>query len=233
MARVATTRTERVYARMRADILAGRLLPGSRLPFAELCARYGASMGVLREGLSRLVEQGLVLAEPQQGFRVTEVSAEDLADLTAARCDVEGLALRHAVEHGDLAWESRVVAAHHTLERTPQSAPDDPDLMNEDWAAAHAAYHAALWDGCPNRRLRAIAASLRDAAELYRRWSGPLGHDGDRDVPGEHRELLDAVLARDADRAVAALSAHIHHTTRVLLDAAGSDDGSEAAAAAE
>jgi DNA-binding GntR family transcriptional regulator len=58
----APTRGEGVYARLRGDILAGHLQPGSRLPFAKLCARYGTSVGVLREGLSRLVEQGLVHA---------------------------------------------------------------------------------------------------------------------------------------------------------------------------
>ena len=55
---------------MRSDILSGRLTPGAKLPFAELAARYGGSTSVIREGLTRLVEQGLVQAEPQHGFRV-------------------------------------------------------------------------------------------------------------------------------------------------------------------
>jgi len=174
-------------------------------------------MGVIREGLSRLVEQGLVQAEPQHGFRVTSLSIEDLGDLTDARCAIESLALRYAIEHGDLAWEAQLVAAHHQLDRTGQMDPDDPDLFNEEWTRAHAAYHEASVAGCPNKRLRAIAASLRDAAELYRRWSRPIGHDETRDVPGEHRALLEAALARDADRAVYALTTHIRHTTEVLL----------------
>ena len=52
-------RTAEVYARLRSDILAGRLPPGSRLPFAELGARYESSMSAIREGLQRLVEQGI------------------------------------------------------------------------------------------------------------------------------------------------------------------------------
>ena len=217
MARTSVTRTEALYTALRADILVGRLLPGSSLPFAVLCARYSASMGVIREGLSRLVEQGLVQAEPQHGFRVTSLSIDDLGDLTDARCAIESLALRLAIEHGDLAWEAQLVAAHHQLDRTGQMDPDDPDLFNEEWTRAHAAYHEASVAGCPNNRLRAIAASLRDAAELYRRWSRPIGHDETRDVPGEHRALLEAALARDADRAVYALTTHIRHTTEVLL----------------
>ncbi len=216
----ATTRTERAYAALRADILAGRFAPGERLPFAALCARYESSMGVLREGLSRLVEQGLVRAEPQQGYRVAPLSRDDLVELTEARVEVETLVLRQAVAHGDLAWESAVIAAHHTLTRTPQIDGDDPARLSEEWTAAHAAYHSAVLAGCPNGRLRGIAEGLRDSAELYRQWSGPLGHDEARDVAGEHRSILDAVLAREEDTAARALADHIGRTTLVLLDAA-------------
>ncbi len=94
MATAAPTRTEQVYARMRSDILAGHLTPGAKLPFAELVARYGGSTSVIREGLTRLVEQGLVQAEPQHGFRVVPLSISDLDDLTTARCELEGLVLR-------------------------------------------------------------------------------------------------------------------------------------------
>jgi DNA-binding GntR family transcriptional regulator len=105
------------------------------------------------------------------------------------------------------------------LERTPQQAADDPSRLSGSWTAAHAAYHHTLLAGCPNPRLLAVADSLRDAAELYRQWSVPLAH-AHRDIAGERRAILDAVLARDVDAAAAALAAHIHATTNVLLDQA-------------
>jgi DNA-binding GntR family transcriptional regulator len=223
----ARTRAEAVYRALRADILAGRVLPGSRLRFADLCTRYEASMSVLREGLSRLAEQGLVVSEPQHGFRVTPVSVEDLRDLTDARVAIEGLVLRRAMAEGDVAWESRLVAALHVMERTPMMSADDPDLFNEDWTAAHAAYHTALLDGCANERLRAVAAGLRDAAELYRRWSKLFDGGRSRDIPAEHRAIVAAVLARDADRAVALLAEHVSYTTEILLEAAAAQELSE------
>src|SRR5438270_5360420 len=70
----ARTRADRIYRQLRSDILTGRLSPGQRLPFAELCQHYDVSIGVLREVLPRLTEQGLVSAEPQIGFRVMSVS---------------------------------------------------------------------------------------------------------------------------------------------------------------
>ncbi len=220
----APTRGEDVYVRLRADILTGRLRPGSRLPFAELCTRYGTSVGVVREGLSRLCEQDLVVAEPQQGYRVKSVSAQDLQHLTDARVQIETLVLRSAITSADVAWESSVLAAHHTLARTPLQDPQDPQRMTEAWAAAHADYHARLLSGCPNPRLRAIALALRDSAELYRRWSVPIGHDNARDIASEHEELLAAALARDTERATGALTEHLQRTARVLLDVATDDD---------
>ena len=217
---MATTRTkaERVYELLRADILAGRLQPGSRLRYAELCDRYETSTGVLREAMLRLSEQGLVKGEPQQGFQVVDLSIEDLRDLTGARVVLESLALRSALADGDVEWESRILASHHRLSRTAQYNADDPDRLSDEWVAEHAEFHRALLDGCTNRRIKEVASSLRDSAELYRRWSLPLGKGADRDVAAEHDQLLQAVLDRDTDRAVQSLTNHITATSNILLD---------------
>lgn len=205
----ASTRSNAVFDQLRADLLAGRLEPGSKLKLAALGARYTASLSVVREALSRLAEQGLVVAHPQRGFSVVALSPEDLADLTATRIDVETLAARRSVERGDLAWEAALVAAHHTLARTP--------MVGEDWILAHQRFHQALVAGCGSPRLQAIAGGLRDAGELYRIWSRALAHDDDRDIAGEHGRLLSLAVARDAPGTAAALAAHIQHTTDALL----------------
>jgi DNA-binding GntR family transcriptional regulator len=212
------TKAERVYELLRGDILAGRLPPGARLRYAELCERYAASTGVLREAMLRLCEQGLVKGEPQQGFQVVGLSVEDLRDLTEARVVLETLVFRSALANGDIEWESGILAAHHRLARTPQHDIDDPDRLSDDWVTKHAAFHHALLDGCANQRLKEIARSLRDSAELYRQWSLPLGNGAERDISSEHDELLEAVLVRDADRAVESLPTHITRTSNMLLD---------------
>jgi DNA-binding GntR family transcriptional regulator len=220
----ARTRADRIYLQLRSDILTGRLSPGQRLPFADLCERYDVSIGVLREVLPRLTEQGLVSAEPQIGFRVMSISEEDLVQLTEARVAVETLVLRQSVEHGDLGWESAVLGAHHTLARTPtRTAAGD---VNEGWLAAHADYHEALLTASPNRRLFAIANRLRDEGELYRVWAHALPQAKGRDVTREHRRILDATLARDADRAVDELTAHIQRSTKILLAGRRAAEGS-------
>ncbi|MFC5063398.1 GntR family transcriptional regulator [Actinomycetospora atypica] len=213
------TRSETVHDRIRADILGGELRPGQRLKFPELSERYGVSTGAVREALLRLTARNLVSSEAHHGFRVTEVTSRGLADLTDTRAEIESLALRRAVEQGDLTWQGQVLAAHHTFERTPMGDPEHP---SEDWSVAHADFHTTLLAGCPNPRLRDLAASLRDEAELYRRWSRPPPGPGepgdDLAAHDDHRDLLDAVLARDAGRADAVLRRLIGMTATMVLD---------------
>ncbi|WP_199253406.1 GntR family transcriptional regulator [Mycolicibacterium mengxianglii] len=206
-----------VFDDLRSDILAGRLEPGSKLPFAALVTRFGCSVGAIREALQRLAEQGLVISEWQQGFRVTDISPEDLTDLTDARCEIEVLALRFAIKHASVEWEAQAVSAHHILDRTPMYDEADPDRLSDQWVEVHAAFHDALLQGCPNRRIRTVALSLRESAELYRRWSAPL-HDRERDIAAEHRAIIDAVVARDTDLASGLLCTHIRRTTDKLLE---------------
>ena len=99
--------TAETYQRLRADVLACRLVPGQRLSIVELSSSLSVSPGSVREALSRLTSEGFVIAEPQRGFRVAPISEADLRDLTFARVQIEGLCLRSSVAVGSVQWESR------------------------------------------------------------------------------------------------------------------------------
>ncbi|MCF2533253.1 GntR family transcriptional regulator [Yinghuangia soli] len=220
-----------VQTELRAQILAGVHPPGARLSPRALADRFEVSLSVVRESLSRLTEQGLVVAAPQLGFSVVSLDVADLVDLTKVRVLIETAALREAVEHADVEYEALVVGAHHRLARTPFLKDPATLTVTDEWAAAHALFHDALISASPSPRLRGLAASLRDRAELYRRWSGPLGsQDRTRDVACEHRDLMDAALDRDADRAAELLAAHINRTTDLLLAYAERAAAADAAA---
>jgi DNA-binding GntR family transcriptional regulator len=208
------TRTGEVYEALRADILNTRIEPGSKLKIAQLSNRFGVSLSVVREALTRLGEQRLVVANPQRGFSVVGLSVSDLDDLTSVRTQIESMALRDSIAHGGVAWEAEVVAALHRLERTEIYA--DPAHVNPDWLDLHRAYHHSLVAGGASTRLREIANTLRDNAELYRMWSRTWAHDVDRDLQAEHRGIMTAALSGDEEAAVAALSQHIARTTAAL-----------------
>jgi DNA-binding GntR family transcriptional regulator len=210
--------TQSAYEQLRADLLACRILPGSRLKIQDLCSRLSMSLGAIREALSRLTSEGLVIAEPQRGFRAAPISPEDLKDLTKVRIEIDTLCLRRAVEFGDVAWESRLVAAFHRLSRTPERAAGDPSRSSDEWAEAHAGFHTALVDGCDSPWLMRLHNQLYDQSERYRRLSVSLAPRR-RNIGDEHKKILDAVLAREAGKATRLLAAHLGATTEILLSA--------------
>jgi GntR family transcriptional regulator, carbon starvation induced regulator len=211
------TLNELVYTAIRDGILSGRIRPGQRLKVSDLSAQHQVSLNVVREALNRLTGEQLVRAAPQVGFTVTALSLEDLADLVEVRIAVEGLALRWAIERGNMAWESEVLAAHYRLANTPMISDGESPVLTDEWNYAHAEFHAAVLSACDSPRMREITRSLSDAAEIYRRWSLPLTH-ARRDLAAEHAELLHATLTHDAPRAVAALTSHLEMTRDALLE---------------
>jgi len=211
----AGTRTEEVYQALRKDLLNGRIAPGERLKLVELSTRFELSQSVIREALARLAEKGLVIATPQRGFRVRELSVQDIQALTEARVRIESVTLQFAIERGDIHWETGVLASHHLLENTPVTLSDGQ--FNEVWSARHHAFHRALLSGSANPHLEAVSAELRDCAELYRRWYWALIDDSERDIATEHRLLRDLTLARETDAALALLRTHIERAPLKLV----------------
>jgi DNA-binding GntR family transcriptional regulator len=204
--------TEDVYSELRVAILHGRMEPGSRLHLGELATANEVSLGVVREAVTRLATEGLLEATPQAGFCVRALSAEHLADLTWARCEIEGLTVRQSVLHGDTDWEAELVAAHHVLSVT---SPRAGDVINPAWMVAHRRFHTALAAGCPNTTLLDIRQRLFDEAELYRHWSARSG-GARRDIGAEHSDLLAAALAHDAELAAELVQAHLRTTAQFV-----------------
>src|SRR5712675_3728312 len=109
------TLSERAATLVEQDIIAGLHAPGARLGITDLVQRYEIGATPLREGLSRLISRGLIVGIGQRGFRVADVSREDLLDITLMRTVVELEALRLAILHGDDAWEAGILSALHRM----------------------------------------------------------------------------------------------------------------------
>lgn len=202
------------FEKLRLDILAGELLPQERLPIQALSERYRVGATAIREALSRLVTEGLVASEKQRGFRVTPVSRAELVDLTQMRTRVEQIALRLAVERGDIEWESRLLSSYHRLSRTLPSISREHDAQ---WSAAHRSFHEALIDGCASPWTVQLCRLLYDKSERYRNLAKQRACDCGRDADAGHRALMKAAMARDADAACQLLGSHFMETTEIIL----------------
>ena len=211
--------TEDVYGQLRAAILGGRYLPEQKLKINELCGETQGSLGAVREALSRLLAEGLVVSEPYKGFYVTPVSPDDLIHLTLARIEVEKLCLASSLANGDIAWEGRLMALLHQLSR--YSPLDDVD----EWSQLHTQFHDALVSACDNSWLLRMHRMLHEQSERYRRLALTINAEitasdrrrVERDTPSEHRALVDAAIARDTGQISHLIASHLQTTTDNLL----------------
>ena len=88
--------------------------------------------------------------------------------------------------------------------------------MSDEWTEAHKEFHTALVAACDSPWRLRLRGFLFDQTERYRRLSIPALSQV-RDIPAEHRGLMDAVLTRDAERTIQLLATHLQTTaTRVL-----------------
>lgn len=196
-----------VTARLRTALLAGTWAPGERLMPGPLAAEFEVGPGVIREALTRLAADQLIINEPNRGFRVMTMDPQQIENLLEARRVNECAAIRLAIQRGDREWESRVVAAHHRL---TNPAPDSTD---DERAAAHHDFHLTIMSGCGNDRLVEICESLFRASELYRQWAQHTARTpGGRNQHREHSEIVKAIIDRDSERAVELHERHLERT---------------------
>lgn len=216
LARQTSTQADLGYQKLRSDIIACRLLPGSRLKINELADCYDVSVSAMREALSRLVTEDLVVATAQRGFRASPISADEIRDLTKTRTTIETLCLVDALRHGTLDWESGIVAAFHTLSHLRPREADDVTVANENWIVAHARFHFSLLATCTSPSLLKIREGLHARSERYRRLSG-IVNSSKRDLNTEHKLLMDAALARNEAQIAARIEDHFAKTVDLIL----------------
>lgn len=219
------TQSDRVFETLRTDILACRLLPDAKLRINDLAESNEVSLGAVREALSRLGAEGLVVAESQKGYRVAPLSLSDFRDLVEARVEIERIALARSIANGDLEWETNLVAAWHRLSRTEQFG-EDPRLYSDQWSTAHAGFHQALVAACGSNKILQIRAQLYEQAERYRRYSGVVARV-ERNVAGEHQGMFEATIARDTTVATQAIAKHLRLTAEIIINSPALDEEDE------
>lgn len=204
---LAASIADRAYDRMRTDIVFGRLEPGVRLRLDRLASAYGASVSTLREILSRLSSDGLVVAEGQRGFRVASVSPAGFEDVAAMRLLLETYALPLSFAAGDLEWESRVVAAHHKLAFMERRMMSGDQEGTELWKRYDREFHQCLIEACDSRTLLDLYGGVFDQYLRYQMvavvFRGEIAAE-------EHRMLLNCALTRNTEEACRLLTQHVN-----------------------
>ncbi|QTD45379.1 GntR family transcriptional regulator [Ottowia testudinis] len=211
------TLIERAYAQLRDDIVSGHLAPGEKLRVEHLKQHYGVGAGTLREAITRLASDALVVTEGQRGFRVAPMALCDMQDLTRLRIHIEIDALRQSMRHGDAAWRERLRTAYAELSRLEQ--PLQPEHARS-WEALNIAFHEALLSGHDSPWTLRLLRTLSRQSERYRHYAIGLS-DQRRDVHAEHQRIFDSAISGNELRAALALEEHIRTTAELVERALG------------
>ncbi|MGN7715144.1 GntR family transcriptional regulator [Agrobacterium radiobacter] len=209
------TISSQLASRLREAIISGELEAGSKIHLDRARQSFNVSLSPLREGLARLISDGLVEFEDNRGYRVSPISLANLEEITSLREELEVFALRESIRVGDVEWESNVMRVLHKLNRTERDA-SRPETL-EHWEAAHRDFHLALISGCGKPLLLHFCKTLLNLNDRYRRIF-LTQTSGDRNVGQEHSEIAQGAVARDLDYATDKLRQHIHRTGTNLLE---------------
>jgi DNA-binding GntR family transcriptional regulator len=202
------TTSEAVAAHVRAEIQRGVLLPGTRLRQGEVAGRLGVSTTPVREAFQQLQAEGLLRTDAHRGAVVFRATSEDVREAYEIREVLECLAIEKAMPK---ITPERVAELEGILDQM-DAVPDD-----REWVELNHRFHHRQYEASGRKRLVSILTNLRDASSGYihmviygARLSGR--------ASAEHRQILDAIEARDVERAQEAIVRHLHHTVEHVLE---------------
>lgn len=197
---------------LRSMILSGELLPGDRLPENSLTAQLGVSRSPLREAMSVLEQEGLIVQAPRRGAVVAPLTAHDIYEIYTLREQLEELAIRLGVPVVGEGRLDRLREAYAALEAATGADQNEHTRLAFE-------FHLALVGLAGHRRLedtfRSLSLQMQLCMAMNRRARA--GLESIREDAARHRPLLDLAVAGDPDALLEALRNHGQRT--FLLDA--------------
>jgi len=201
------------YQKLRRDIIRCRLKPGQEISEAQLAETYGLGKTPIREGLARLVHDGLVESLPRRGYRISPITLAEARDLLKFRTIIETAAARLAAGKCNVAQLRRL----DELCRVGYE-PEDPRSV-ERFLTANTELHATIALASGNAALATAVIQALDQVERLLHVALELGGSR-RSVSHQHRALVDALAKGDAARAAEAVVDQIRSVEQMILDAA-------------
>lgn len=201
--------TDALLGALRESILAGELAPGARLPEEAVATRFGVARPTARAALQTLTFEGLLRREPNRTAYVPKLTADDIHDLFLVRIAIELEAIRILVERG-----VRPSAAEEALERLESG---DAERTWSEVVDDALAFHRGLIEAVGSPRLaRAFTALEAEWALCFAQVKQTRGGlPAKRNV--EHREIFEAIVERDAERASGLMREHLEGGVRLSL----------------
>ncbi|WP_133490915.1 GntR family transcriptional regulator [Alcanivorax sp. 24] len=199
------TLADRVFARLQDDIVRGVIAPGTKVSETDLASRYGVSRGPLREALRRLESRKLLERVVHVGTRVTSLSFDDLIEIYYVREALEGMAARLAAENMS-DEEVRGLTALLGQHEQQQDLREDTAYFQRE---GDLDFHYRIIQGSHNATLiQMLVGGLYHLVRMYRYQFSTVSNRPQKAL-NEHRRIVEAIEARDADLAELLMRRHI------------------------
>ena len=198
---------ETAYRQIRKAIITGKLRSGDPLQEARLAEKIGVSRTPVREALSRLSAEGLVVLERYRRGYVAHFSARDVAEVFRLRGTLEGDAAGRAA----LLITNEEIARLEALEEEMEQIFEQLGWHNhlETFDRLNTEFHMVIARASDSPRLeRLLASSLELPASIFNTYAEPVD-TRTRRTHAQHREIIAALRARNVAWAQAAMSAHL------------------------
>lgn len=215
---------QRVYEELATSLMHGAFMAGQVLRMQALADTLGVSVMPVREALARLVSERALEVMANRSTRVPLITEPRLEDLAKARCLIEGELVRLAAPNLNddtfalLRQQTRACEA--AFERLSESQPTETSVLNHE-------FHFTIYRAATSQVLLPIVRSLWMQSGPYVRSSAIIyGKSPSLSALRHHWALIEALEARDADAAVAALQADITQSFDLIrVEMNGADHG--------
>lgn len=221
-AAMSVSQRDRAYQYIRAQLVSGRLPPGTRLSHRALAKEIGMSFIPVREAVSQLVSEGLVAHEPKLGTFVMEISRQELAELYDLREALERHAVLKAAERiTDMELDEmqrhndELGAIVKQIRKSGQRSWDA--TSNDRWMISDAGFHMTLLRAAGNRRAIKTVSDLRVMTHVFGHRDEVRRVEDLERIYDEHQQLIDALRRRDTDKATKVLVQHLREGCEIAM----------------
>ena len=201
-----------IIQRLREAIFRGELAPNERLREEVLAEKLGVSRGPIREALSALEREGLVIKMPNGRATVARLSLEDLDEVYSLRLALEQLAVRQAAQQADPNILQQMQGVVDEI-----GAAVARGISEQEAARLDIQFHDLIYKASNHRRLYNLWSTLRPQVHILL-LSRYIAKDDFKDyISAEHQSILNAIRNHDESRAVIMIVEHLTGAyTRVL-----------------
>jgi DNA-binding GntR family transcriptional regulator len=201
-----------IEGQMRSAILNGTFRPGERLVESAIADQLGVSRAPVREVLSALEREGLVVNHPRRGNFVVDFTEKDIEEIYSLRNLLEVGALRRAIDRftaADLAQMQSIVDSLGEL--------TGPRYNHQQVVTLDLVFHEHICRIADHGRLLQVWNSMRLQTQLLIGLTSRTHLDQPGEPREHHQAILNAIMAADLQRAEADLTKHMQDAQRRAL----------------